>query len=174
MALPEALYLGLGSNSGDSRAILSGAIADIRRAFGPLEASAIYRSLPRYVLDQEDFLNCVVKLAIPELSPEGILEGCQRIEAAWGRDRARERPKGERRLDIDILLIGPHILDLPSLHLPHPGIVERKFVLLPLLELDPELDSPLDSRPYMERLDSLPQQGVYFSSLGEYASIGSE
>lgn len=124
-----------------------------------------------YVHDQGDFLNCVVAADLPDVEPLDFLDFCQGIEARWGRDRSRERKKGERSLDIDILLWGTSVIGHPRLRIPHPGMRERKFVLLPLLELSAGLIGPDDGWPYLESLDGLPEQGIYFAKLAEYASI---
>jgi 2-amino-4-hydroxy-6-hydroxymethyldihydropteridine diphosphokinase len=171
MGYPDRLYLGLGSNSGDSPSILRGAISGLAEKFSSLRVSSFYRSKPRYVVDQPDFLNCVVSADLPVFSPRDGLRLCQEIEAEWGRNRLRERPKGERTLDIDILLWGSLRCSDDVLTLPHRGLRERKFVLLPLVELDPSILDPCGAGAYLECLDSLPDQGIYYSSLEEYATI---
>jgi 2-amino-4-hydroxy-6-hydroxymethyldihydropteridine diphosphokinase len=171
MGIPDRLYLGLGSNSGDSPSILRGAITRLAATFSSLRVSTFYMSEPRYVVDQPDFLNCVVSADLPGFAPREGLRLCQEIEAEWGRNRLRERPKGERTLDVDILLWGSLRYSDDALTLPHPGIRERKFVLLPLLELDPDMLDPCGAGPYLECLDSLSDQGIYYSSLEEYATI---
>ncbi len=95
------------------------------------------------------------------LDPLDLLERTQKIEAFFGRDRSRERPKGERTLDIDILLYGSTILDMERLKLPHPGLLERAFVLVPLLELDPELVNPMTGIRFSEALPGVKGQGIY-------------
>lgn len=171
MAKPSCLYLGLGSNRGDSVAILRGAARMLSARLGEAESSAIYSSRPMYVLDQPPFLNCVLRTELPQDDPESVLDFCQSVEAAWGRDRSRERPKGERSLDVDILLWGSLTVSTARLRLPHPGLTERKFALLPLLELDPRLERPDGGGSYADCLDALPEQGIYYASLADYASI---
>jgi 2-amino-4-hydroxy-6-hydroxymethyldihydropteridine diphosphokinase len=95
------------------------------------------------------------------LPPLELLAHTQEIEAALGRDRSRERPKGERTLDIDILLYGRTILDSDRLTLPHPGMLERAFVLVPLLELEPGLVHPVTGIPFSEALPGVKEQGIY-------------
>jgi len=112
------------------------------------------------VLDQPDFLNVVVA-GDTELGPMELLERLQAIEAEFGRDRSRERHKGPRTLDIDILLHGSTIMQTAALTLPHPGIAERAFVLVPLLELEPGLRYPVSGILLSSFLESVGGQGIY-------------
>ncbi len=95
------------------------------------------------------------------LEPLELLRLTQSIEARFGRDRSRERRKGPRPLDIDVLLYGDLALELPGLSLPHPGILERAFVLEPLLELEPALVHPVTARPLAEYRQAVAGQGIY-------------
>jgi 2-amino-4-hydroxy-6-hydroxymethyldihydropteridine diphosphokinase len=165
------IFLSLGSNRGDSRSILRGAIRDLTEGLEGVRVSSLYATTAMYVRDQPDFLNCVVKADLPPVDALDFLNLCQGIEARWGRERSTEREKGERSLDIDILIWGNSIIESPRLHIPHPAMRERKFVLIPLLELEPGLRGPDGRGPYMESLDVLPEQGIYFAKLSEYASI---
>jgi 2-amino-4-hydroxy-6-hydroxymethyldihydropteridine diphosphokinase len=123
-------------------------------------SSSLYRTSPRYILDQPDFLNLVLT-GLVDIEPADLLERTQQIEASFGRDRSRERPKGERTLDIDILLYGSLVLDTERLKLPHPGMLERAFVLVPLLELDPEAVHPGTAKRFSEVLPGVMDQGIY-------------
>jgi 2-amino-4-hydroxy-6-hydroxymethyldihydropteridine diphosphokinase len=96
-----------------------------------------------------------------DLSPSDLLKETQEIEVSLGRDRSRNRPKGERTLDIDILLYGSTIIDSEQLIIPHPGMLERAFVLVPLLELAPDLVSPVSGIPFAEALTNVKDQGIY-------------
>lgn len=98
---------------------------------------------------------------IVEINPLDLLERTQKIEASFGRDRSRERPKGERTLDIDILLYGSLVMATERLKLPHPGMLERAFVLVPLLELDPGLIHPATAKPFADALPCVKDQGIY-------------
>jgi len=113
-----------------------------------------------YVTDQDDFLNLVVS-GFTSLEPYGFLEVSQGIETAHGRRRERETTKGPRTLDIDILLFGTTILESERLVIPHPGIGERGFVLVPLIELEPGLRDPLSGASYAELLGKIGAAGVY-------------
>jgi len=125
-----------------------------------LRSSSIYRTQPRYVLDQPDFLNLVVA-GTSTLDPMELLQRTQAIEAEFGRDRSKERHKGPRTLDIDMLMYGSTIMESPSLTLPHPGLTERAFVLVPLLELEPHARHPVSGIPLSAFLESAGGQGIY-------------
>jgi 2-amino-4-hydroxy-6-hydroxymethyldihydropteridine diphosphokinase len=135
-------YLGLGSNVGDREAHLRAAIELLGGAGIEVEAvSSTYETEPvGEVLDQADFLNAAVRIRT-ELEPEALLDVCKRIEVERGRqlDAPRHSP---RPLDVDLLLLGELELRTDRLTLPHPEVTSRRFVLAPLLELDPELTLP--------------------------------
>ena len=100
-----------------------------------------------YVEDQPLYLNAVGE-AWSTLSPARMLAELQGIEAAFGRDRTREVRRGARTLDLDILLSADAVIDTPDLVIPHPLMSERLFVLVPLLELDPDLRDPRTGASY--------------------------
>jgi 2-amino-4-hydroxy-6-hydroxymethyldihydropteridine diphosphokinase len=131
----------LGSNLGDREETLLQAWREVGRRCTFSRLSRIYETLPRYVEDQPRYLNAVGE-AWCDLSPPRMLFELQRIEARYGRDRSREVRWGPRILDLDILLCAERILQLPDLQVPHPRMQERLFVLVPLLELDPDLRDP--------------------------------
>ena len=139
-------YLGLGSNVGDRAEQLRAAIGMLRERGVEVEAvSPAYETEPMgEVLDQPDFLNAAVRIRA-ELEPEALLDLCKEIEAARGRafDAPRHSP---RPLDIDLLLLGDLELANDRLTLPHPEVTSRRFVLAPLLELDPNLALPDGTR----------------------------
>jgi 2-amino-4-hydroxy-6-hydroxymethyldihydropteridine diphosphokinase len=135
-------YLGLGSNVGDRAGHLRAAIAMLRERGVEVEAvSSAYATEPvGEVLDQPDFLNAALRIRT-ELEPEALLDLCKEIEAERG--RALEAPRhSPRPLDIDLLLLGDLELSTERLVLPHPEVTSRRFVLAPLLELDPQLTLP--------------------------------
>jgi 2-amino-4-hydroxy-6-hydroxymethyldihydropteridine diphosphokinase len=105
-------------------------------------------------------MNLVVT-GFTDLSPMDLLKETQEIEISLGRDRSRDRPMGERTLDIDILLYGSTIMDSEQLMIPHPGMLERAFVLVPLLELAPDLVNPVSGRSFAEALSGVKDQGIY-------------
>lgn len=115
------------------------------------------------VLDQPRFLNAVVS-GFFKGSAEELLERIHAIEESEGRDRSRERRKGQRPLDIDILLYGDHIIESGHLTIPHEAMRERLFVLVPLLELSPNLREPGTGTPYelyRAELSEASGQGIY-------------
>ncbi len=135
-------YLGLGSNVGDREGHLRAAIELLREGGVEVEAvSSTYETEPvGEVLDQPDFLNAAIRIRT-DLEPEALLRRCKAIEAERG--RAFEAPRhGPRPLDVDLLLLGDLELQTDRLTLPHPEVRSRRFVLVPLLELDPGLALP--------------------------------
>lgn len=164
---PETLVvLGLGSNRGDSRAILEGAADCLAASLREPRCSGFYLTDPMYVLDQPRFLNCAV-CGYSAMAALELLAWIQAIEADFGRNRAVERRRGERTLDIDILLFGEAVLDLgPTLLVPHPGLRERRFALEPLLELLPDARDPGTGERYAEVLAALEPQGIYYAGAG--------
>jgi 2-amino-4-hydroxy-6-hydroxymethyldihydropteridine diphosphokinase len=149
-------FVGLGSNLGDREQQLRAALA----ALGDVvRVSSVYESAPvGPVRDQPAFLNLVAELR-GEPEPRALLAELQRIEAALGRVRARQQ--GPRAIDLDLLLVGDRVGAWPELVLPHPEIGRRAFVLLPLLELGPDLRDPRTGRPYAERLAAVRDQLVH-------------
>ena len=138
----RAGYLGLGSNVGDRAAHLRAAIEALNRGGAEVEASSsLYETEPvGEVLDQPDFLNAAVRVRT-DLEPEALLDLCKAIEVERGRllDAPRHSP---RPLDLDLLLLGDLELTTDRLTLPHREVRSRRFVLEPLLELDPGLELP--------------------------------
>jgi 2-amino-4-hydroxy-6-hydroxymethyldihydropteridine diphosphokinase len=135
-------YLGLGSNVGDRAAHLRAAIEMLGERGVEVEAvSSAYETEPvGEVLDQAEFLNAAIRIRT-ELEPEPLLDTCKQVETDRGRalDAPRHSP---RPLDIDLLLLGDLQLSTDRLTLPHPEVTTRRFVLAPLLELDPTLTLP--------------------------------
>jgi 2-amino-4-hydroxy-6-hydroxymethyldihydropteridine diphosphokinase len=139
-------HLGLGSNVGYRSGHLRAAVEALTVRGVMVEAvSAAYETEPvGEVLDQPDFLNAAVRIRT-ELDPEALLDLCKEIEAERGRslDAPRHSP---RPLDVDLLLLDDLEISTESLTLPHPEVRNRRFVLIPLLELDPELTLPDGTR----------------------------
>lgn len=135
-------YLGLGSNVGDRRQHLRDAIAALPEHGVMVDAvSSAYETEPvGEVLDQPDFLNAAVRIRT-ELDPEPLLEICKAIEVEQGRMLAASR-HSPRPLDVDLLLLGEVELESERLAIPHAEVTSRRFVLMPLLELDPDLTLP--------------------------------
>jgi 2-amino-4-hydroxy-6-hydroxymethyldihydropteridine diphosphokinase len=139
-------YLGLGSNLGDREGHLRAGIEMMGEHGVEVEAvSSAYETEPvGEVLDQPDFLNAAIRIRT-DLEPEALLDVCKAIEVERGRLLAAAR-HSPRPLDIDLLLLGDIELRAERLTLPHPEVTSRRFVLAPLLELDPELALPDGSR----------------------------
>jgi 2-amino-4-hydroxy-6-hydroxymethyldihydropteridine diphosphokinase len=124
----------------------------------PLAVSSLYETAPQgEVLDQPDFLNACVAIETG-LPPLELLEECKRIEVELGRAPGGVR-HGPRPIDVDVLLLGDLELRTEQLMLPHPEITSRRFVLEPLLELDPGLTLP-DGTELAPLLDGLADQPV--------------
>ncbi len=160
MDLPRRGYLGLGSNVGDRRANLQAAVDALpARGVGVLASSSTYDTDPvGEVLDQPTFLNACVRIET-DLGPEELLDACKAIEREMGRDPGGVR-HGPRPIDVDLLLLGDLEHRSERLTLPHEQVLARRFVLIPLLELDFELAVP-DGRRLSDALAALPlDEGV--------------
>jgi 2-amino-4-hydroxy-6-hydroxymethyldihydropteridine diphosphokinase len=154
--VPERVgYLGLGSNVGDSEGHLRAALQLLPPAGVAIDAvSSTYVTEPvGEILDQPDFLNAAVRIRTA-LEPEALLDACKAVEAERGRafDLPRHSP---RPLDVDLLLLGEIEMKTDRLTLPHPQVRNRRFVLAPLLELEPALTLP-DGTVLAEALAALP------------------
>jgi 2-amino-4-hydroxy-6-hydroxymethyldihydropteridine diphosphokinase len=152
-------YLGLGSNVGDRLAHLRAA-RDGLAAHGVdvLRASSVYETEPQgEILDQPEFLNVCLEVQT-ELGPEDLLDACKVVEVEAGRLIAGPR-HGPRTIDIDLLLLGDLEHDSERLRIPHRDVLARRFVLVPLLELDPNLALP-DGTRLADALASLEGQRV--------------
>jgi 2-amino-4-hydroxy-6-hydroxymethyldihydropteridine diphosphokinase len=154
------VFLGLGSNIGDSALTIHAAFSELSTLLLEARLSSLWRSRAMYVEDQPDFVNAAI-VGETDLSPHLLLAAINGVEARFGRDRSRERSKGPRTLDIDILLYGDLILRESDLILPHARLKERRFALQPLLELDSRLVDPESGETFSRILESLPPQGIY-------------
>ena len=128
-------YIGLGSNLGDSLQILTEAVHKLA-TLGPLQVSQLYQSPPMGPQDQPNYLNAAVQLQT-DLAPLALLDELQRFEQESGRVRLRHW--GERTLDLDLLIYGDEQIQNERLTVPHVGVLERDFVLRPLLDIEPNL-----------------------------------
>ena len=134
-------YLGLGTNLGDRRANLREALRLLANTPGLrlLRCSQVYETEPWGVTEQPRFLNCAAEIAAA-LEPEALLARCQAAEQEVGRQPG---PRwGPRLIDVDILLYGAQVVELPHLEIPHPRLHLRAFALVPLAELVPEAVHP--------------------------------
>ncbi len=143
----ELGYLGVGSNLGDRRVLLQAAVEDLwTRGVQTLASSSVYETEPvGEVLDQPAFLNACLRVETA-LGPEALLDACKAVEAALGREAGGVR-HGPRPVDVDVLLLGTDAYTSERLSIPHRELARRRFVLVPLLELDPALELPDGTSP---------------------------
>jgi len=143
---PAIGYLGLGSNVGERRANLQAAVDGLRRrGITVTAASSVYDTDPvGEILDQPSFLNAAVQIATA-LGPLELLDLCKALEKEQGRAAGAPR-HGPRLIDIDVLLLGDRELRSERLVLPHEQVLARRFVLIPLLEIDFGLRTPSGER----------------------------
>jgi 2-amino-4-hydroxy-6-hydroxymethyldihydropteridine diphosphokinase len=139
-------YLGLGSNIGERREHLQAAVDELGAHGVDVDAaSSTYDTEPvGLILDQPEFLNACLEFET-ELAPAELLEACKQVEAEVGR-AAGGRRHGPRVIDVDVLLLGNLEYESDRLVLPHAQVTSRRFVLVPLLELDPERTLPRGER----------------------------
>ncbi len=139
-------YLGLGSNVGDRAANLAAAAAGLpARGVAVLASSSLYETEPvGEITDQPDFLNACLRIRTA-LDPDELLDAAKAVEAELGRAAGGPR-HGPRPIDVDVLLLGDETHESRRLRLPHPDLTARRFVLVPLLELAPELALPDGTR----------------------------
>jgi 2-amino-4-hydroxy-6-hydroxymethyldihydropteridine diphosphokinase len=137
---PRLGYLGLGSNVGDRRANLQAAVEDLwAHHVEVLASSSVYETEPvGEVLDQREFYNACLRIET-ELEPHALLDACKAVERALGREPGGVR-HGPRPIDVDVLLLEGVEFESDRLRLPHREVTSRRFVLVPLLELDPDLE----------------------------------
>jgi 2-amino-4-hydroxy-6-hydroxymethyldihydropteridine diphosphokinase len=138
-------YIGMGSNDGDRLANLASALealAEIPETH-VARASKAYETEPAYVVDQPPFANAVVEIET-DLDPDQLLGSLHSIEEEMGRVRTVEN--GPRVIDLDILTFGDQEMVSDGLTIPHPGLLERDFVVTPLLEIAPRLHLPDGTR----------------------------
>jgi len=153
----KIVFLGVGSNLGNRENNLEQAVARIVEYIGPvLKSSSIYITEPWGFKAEEEFLNIVVKIGT-KLTPSGILGRILMIESLLGRVRDNKQYTS-RLIDIDILLYGDIIVDEESLKIPHPLLHKRKFVLVPMCEIDSEMIHPVLNKSLAELLESCEDQ----------------
>ncbi len=138
-------YIGLGSNIGNRVENLARALEMIQAVGGIniYRQSSLYETAPWGNTQQEDFINQVIEIET-DLDPLDLLHQLQDIEIKLGRRRSERW--GPRNIDLDILLYGKETIDLEELKVPHPYLMQRLFVLIPLAEIDPELEFPDGSK----------------------------
>jgi 2-amino-4-hydroxy-6-hydroxymethyldihydropteridine diphosphokinase len=142
MYAQQTVFIGSGSNMGESVRLLEAAALemDALPQTRLLARSSIFCTEPQGDLEQPWFFNQALKLTT-SFSPLGLLKALLEIENRFGRKRGPKR-YGPRSMDLDILLYGDMFVDMPELRIPHPRLVSRAFVLIPLLEISPNLILP--------------------------------
>ena len=153
------VFVGVGSNLAQPIQQVNSAIEALKQITDTelVAVSSLYLSRPMGPQDQPDYINAVACLRT-SLEPLSLLDALQGIEHDHGRKRDGQR-WGARTLDLDILLFGEKILNLPRLMVPHPGLHERAFVLYPLSEIKPDLHIP-GRGPLSTLLAACPEDGL--------------
>ncbi|WP_017400781.1 2-amino-4-hydroxy-6-hydroxymethyldihydropteridine diphosphokinase [Acinetobacter radioresistens] len=157
-------YIGLGSNLGDSRQILTQAVSRLS-TLGPVKVSRLYQSPPMGPQDQPHYYNAVAQLETV-LEPLPLLDQLQAFEQEAGRVRLRRW--GERTLDLDLLLYGQQCIQHERLNVPHIGLLERDFVVIPLLDLNVSLSV---NGQLLQQLDLVQQSELTVLADEQWASI---
>jgi len=151
-------YLGIGTNLGDRKANLKRALEMIAGKMKMVRVSSVYETEPVGFLSQPRFLNAVCEVDA-DLEPRELLRFVKGVEAELGRKTSfRNAP---REIDIDILLYGDVVMDTPELIVPHPGMTERAFVLVPLAEIAPEALHPVLRRTIADLVSEVVRSGVH-------------
>ena len=151
----QTAYLSLGSNVGDRIANLRSAINALQSLGKMTALSSFYETEPVEYTQQPWFINCALALETEKM-PRQLLSAILKIERDMGRRRNPNQVKGPRPIDIDILLFGSEIVDTSDLHIPHPAVQERRFVLEPLAEIAPGEPHPILKKTVRELRDALP------------------
>jgi 2-amino-4-hydroxy-6-hydroxymethyldihydropteridine diphosphokinase len=153
----HTVYLALGSNLGDRLANLKLAISSLTPQLEVKAKSPVYETPPWGYEDQPKFLNQVIK-AKTYLDPEPLLKHLKRLEVALGRKESFSN--GPRLIDLDILFYDDRILNTASLVIPHPHLQERGFVLLPLMDIEPDLVHPVNKKRVREMAAMCNMDGI--------------
>jgi 2-amino-4-hydroxy-6-hydroxymethyldihydropteridine diphosphokinase len=145
-------WIGIGSNVGERARFARGAVEELRSEDGMevTGVSSLYETSPIGGPPQRSYINLVARIETA-LEPRDLLEVTQKIEKRMGRDESAIR-WGPRVIDLDVLLFGDEKISEPDLEIPHPRLKERRFVLIPLLEIEPELSDPWGAR-FADALD---------------------
>lgn len=151
----DRAYIGIGSNLGDRIRCCQEAIRAMSKIAGVtvIRVSSFYETAPIPPASGDWFVNGVISVQT-QLKPGALLLELRQIERSMG--RATERARGsDRSIDLDLLLVGSRVVEQPDLTLPHPRLHQRRFVLAPLCELDPDFRHPVfgvTMRQLLERL----------------------
>jgi len=150
--MPVIVYIGLGSNLGDKTGNCQRALELLDTTGRVQKTSSFYSTEPVGLRDQEDFINAVAELHTDFL-PEQLLDACHAIEDKLGRRRTVRW--GPRTIDLDILLYGDTVIKVPGLTIPHPLLASRRFVLVPLCEIAPQVVHPVLKKKAFHLLEEL-------------------
>jgi len=153
----HTVYIALGTNLGERLANLRAAIESMQPEITVLAESHVYETPPWGYEDQPAFLNMVVK-AETDLEPELLLNNLKQLEVELG--RKQNFRWGPRLIDLDILFYDDLVLELPPLVIPHPRLHERAFVLVPLMDVAPDLIHPIFQRRVSDLLTEVNRQGI--------------
>ena len=165
--MPELAVLGLGSNLGDRESNLAAAITSlgIYNDISDINSASFYESEPLYETNQPKFLNTVISCNT-EFSAFQLLDAVQHTELLLGRPKKREKNQ-PRIIDIDILCYGDSYIETEELVIPHPDIINRKFVLVPFCELMPDYKIEKIGKTISELLNLCPDQSQVFKHVME-------
>lgn len=163
--MPHIAFLCLGTNMGNKLRNLQNAIASLPPDINLIKWSSVYQTVPWGYTDQPEFLNQVIKVST-DLEPSALLARLKWIETRL--DRQPTFRYGPRSIDIDILFYDDLVMNTPRLVIPHPRMTDRAFVLVPLVELAPDLVHPQLNLPVSEMLKQVDPSGVkmYIPSTG--------
>ena len=149
-------YIGLGSNLQNPRALIKNALNSLHENDGieVVDVSSLYESKPLLDMPGPNYINAVCKIDT-SLSAIDLLDICQSIED--NQKRIREVKWGSRTIDLDILLYEQQVISSDRLSIPHPEMIDRAFVMVPLCEIDKEINVPLlgPVKSLMERINKL-------------------
>jgi 2-amino-4-hydroxy-6-hydroxymethyldihydropteridine diphosphokinase len=155
--MKHTVYIALGTNLGDRLTNLHTAISSLLPEINVLAESHVYETPPWGYEDQPTFLNMVIK-AETNLEPEPLLTYLKQLEVELGREQNFRW--GPRLIDLDILFYDDLVINTPPLIIPHPRLYERAFVLVPLVDVAPELIHPVLQRSVSQLLGEVDSQGI--------------
>ncbi|MBU1095392.1 MAG: 2-amino-4-hydroxy-6-hydroxymethyldihydropteridine diphosphokinase [Bacteroidetes bacterium] len=153
------IFLGLGSNVGNSLSNIKNAVNYINNDKNCLivNYSSIYETKPYGNVEQSKFLNCVIEIS-SLYSAKELLDFIKSLEIKLG--RIKREKWGPREIDLDILFYNDHIFESDNLQIPHPELIKRDFVLVPMLEIEPFFEHPISKKLLKEYLDSISENHI--------------